>query len=1342
MPEYVYALHDFQPEHEDEVPFRAGERIEVVEKDDQYGDGWWQGRNLAGKVGLFPEAYTTPAPPTTGSVLIPSSTSDDDAEGEADTEPPPTATASQHALHTLTEESETDSVTSGDAGRAHVPLSAVMGSSGSADSGVMNATMTDVQEAIEQLGRRRKEGEFGDGERSFSFASTGDGDNNSLRYDGETDESDGGEGWHKGARQKLAEKARKAVEEAEKLESIGGSIGKGKGRIIAPPIDVEMSDESEDEGGDHTMSFIRGHAIPEESEEENGPADEFGVRTTKRRSIKSEGDTHSSTLAGGDSQTGLSTTTGSTAKASDSNSLDLPTKGGDEDLPTVTQASFPTPVVTTEPPADDIHPPAELRDTEPIVSTAATLSLPSPISPTYQIARSQSTPPPRAISPSQQQSNTFIAPSHSEGPASPVTNNMRSVFAERRTSSPGIPYRESMIALPSPTLSSVGGFAGFGHSKHSSIASSAPGGLTLASPAPINPAASTNGNGVEKREPEKEKTHPSDWSVEEVVEWLRSKGFDQDVCDKFTEQEITGDVLLELDVNLLKSEIGIMAFGKRMRIANAITDLRRPPSIVYSDHPSSLRQDSLPASPMHAQSPPMSPPMTHSPQMHSPLSMQNLSQVQQAHMQHYPTPQYSVASNSVHSRNVSQSHSFGGYTYNSSAHQSLNSPVGYGPVVNGGISNSQASATETTAAADGSSQGGGGGSSAGHSGEGVTNGVTNGLGLNELDSTGVAKKARPAQLNLSPSESTLNNVHKDESSPAEEEKAFSESEAAPASSVRRRFFGGSARNSSSSHKERDGKPDRTSKDSSSSPLLPGTSPTLKDSASDKERDAPATVGSRHRRNKNSVDTKPAERLSIFGGSFANTLGKSRKPPPSTTQEEPVEKTSSSLSFSRLYGGKRPATSQGMGTSPKTSPRLHDSLSSRDLKEKDSSVHPSLLRKRTVSASSPKFDTGASASTLVPTGRSGGSLKQGQSILEQIGDPDHNGWMRKKSDRYKTWKTRYFVLKGPHLYCLRSNSRAETKIKGYINIVGYKVTVDENVDPGRYGFRIDHENDKTHYFSSEEKTVIRGWMKAMMKATIARDYTKPVVSSCNIPTIPLTVAQAMNPAPRPPSPTARDATQKALRRENPHQLSSRDAEVLMGLAAPKEERARLNSFFSEDNNDVNGSGLDTPTAPKSPVPPRPAREARRLSTQTSQTSTVPAVDDKLIDWANGHLPSSLQIVDPLGPLCNGLALLRLAESIKGSPSSPPVPDSAFPRDSNDDKLDGLFKLFDFLLDNDVKIGSVSINDIRQGKRDKIVQLLRALKAWEDKRIAIAQSIGKSSVQAGGFMAPVGLTWSGL
>jgi hypothetical protein len=40
QPEYVYVLHDFQPENEDELPFNAGEMIKVVEKDDHSGDGW------------------------------------------------------------------------------------------------------------------------------------------------------------------------------------------------------------------------------------------------------------------------------------------------------------------------------------------------------------------------------------------------------------------------------------------------------------------------------------------------------------------------------------------------------------------------------------------------------------------------------------------------------------------------------------------------------------------------------------------------------------------------------------------------------------------------------------------------------------------------------------------------------------------------------------------------------------------------------------------------------------------------------------------------------------------------------------------------------------------------------------------------------------------------------------------------------------------------------------------------------------------------------------------------------------------------------------------------------
>ena len=74
---------------------------------------------------------------------------------------------------------------------------------------------------------------------------------------------------------------------------------------------------------------------------------------------------------------------------------------------------------------------------------------------------------------------------------------------------------------------------------------------------------------------------------------------------------------------------------------------------------------------------------------------------------------------------------------------------------------------------------------------------------------------------------------------------------------------------------------------------------------------------------------------------------------------------------------------------------------------------------------------------------------------------------------------------------------ETKIKGYLNIVGYKVLADENVDPGRYGFRIVHDTEKPHLFSSDEQLIVREWMKALMKATITRDFTSRCQSAHHV-----------------------------------------------------------------------------------------------------------------------------------------------------------------------------------------------------------------------------------------------------
>jgi hypothetical protein len=49
----VEALYDHEAEAEDELNFRTGEMVEVIETSE---DGWWKGK-CNGKVGLFPVNY-------------------------------------------------------------------------------------------------------------------------------------------------------------------------------------------------------------------------------------------------------------------------------------------------------------------------------------------------------------------------------------------------------------------------------------------------------------------------------------------------------------------------------------------------------------------------------------------------------------------------------------------------------------------------------------------------------------------------------------------------------------------------------------------------------------------------------------------------------------------------------------------------------------------------------------------------------------------------------------------------------------------------------------------------------------------------------------------------------------------------------------------------------------------------------------------------------------------------------------------------------------------------------------------------------------------------------------
>ncbi|KAL6236609.1 hypothetical protein BDW75DRAFT_206483 [Aspergillus navahoensis] len=59
----LLVVHDFAARSEDELNLRKGEKIELVELDDGFGDGWYLGKDLrTGITGLFPGVYTTKAP--------------------------------------------------------------------------------------------------------------------------------------------------------------------------------------------------------------------------------------------------------------------------------------------------------------------------------------------------------------------------------------------------------------------------------------------------------------------------------------------------------------------------------------------------------------------------------------------------------------------------------------------------------------------------------------------------------------------------------------------------------------------------------------------------------------------------------------------------------------------------------------------------------------------------------------------------------------------------------------------------------------------------------------------------------------------------------------------------------------------------------------------------------------------------------------------------------------------------------------------------------------------------------------------------------------------------------
>ncbi|PVG03581.1 hypothetical protein CPB86DRAFT_804075 [Serendipita vermifera] len=1364
--EYVYALHDFEPLNDDEIAFVAGERIEVLERDDAYGDGWWTGRNLAGHEGIFPRDYTTPAGPLIPELRTPGGTIAQDLG------PSGHSTSSFHSgnygstLHPLTEENESDTAPGPSNGRLNDP-SSYQKTNNLVNGGgqVMAATMTDVQHAIDQLGVKRSystltDDRMTDDRRSASFVSRDDrtsiydheGRFDDIRrdsmYEGEEgmDATPGGnnnrvtlnEEWHRNARRRLFEKVDEMDAEARrKAEEEEATYANHYHR---PPVEVEFSDESEDEDGHHHYhhhnvppndllsriqhkhddsipstlpeTFLGDHSttsLPFVKDEGTENAGVPSATANARHLTDSPAKADSPTLAISrhetlESNKGDLSTASPDAEAQDKRAVTpVPAKKSDELPQKVKELS----ITNTSKPSNE--PTETKRDSAELLPALVPTSpfAPSPFVPTtpgtadsrtqgnYPISSSTiypATQPARDASPSQpvSKSPSYISflpsPTAATFAAAPSGN-----VDQPPVSNEGISQSQSQSSDPEKVVSE-NGYSTRANDLNSSQAKP-PIGQTAVAPSITSTSLAPPSSNVPSSQasPQSTKKVPvSEWTVEQVVDWIRSKGFDEGICKKFLEHEITGDVLLEFDANMLK-EIDIVAFGKRVKIANAINELRRPPSFESSDAASlkpSVSQFSMVGNQSTYSSVPQS------------VSLPQLATAPgHSHSFSHSTRGYdasiSSAAPSVGSPNI-----FG--VLQAQQAQGLNQVPGgggYSPNLYNSTPEPQRASnvphTHTRVDSDP------GTSAVGEAARMIMamNGYNMGDRAATVGHSASRGKNRPLSLALSPSEGNLGSkgivpvVVEEE----DDRSALSDSD------LKKR------------------KKDIKSLDSGVTHEPPDTP----------RSDTPSRASGRVR---SSLDTKAGDRLSFF-----SAIARSRKPAPRYSSDQSgsdigspnITEAEKQRAHSKLYlGGATRPPRVGKSKEDKEKEKKEKEereRAKREAKEKEqekarenSATGPAaaalpgtVLRKRTLTGES---RTGALSGPNDGTRASTGAvtLKPGENVLQQlnqiVGEADHSGFMLKKGERYNTWKTRFFFLKGPHLYYLRG--KQETRIKGYINIRGYKVIADEATHPGRYGFRIVHDTQKPHFFSSDDQSTIREWMKALMKATIDRDYARPVVSSANIATIPLTVAQAMNPAPRPPSPGAIAAAQRASRTDG-NGLSSRDAKVLMGIADGSAIMAAL---------------------PISPVPSRPSREMRRPSLANRSDSTSKGGSNAaLIQWINAQLPDDTPYATDLSTsLSSGLILFRLAESIKygrevanarlrsPSPGDPTVPDNFF--DNGEERVEGLIKLFDFLLDNDVKLSGITMADIKEGRSDKIITLVRSMKQWQEKRNAVAKSVG--------------------
>ncbi|SPO24347.1 related to BOI1 - BEM1 protein-binding protein [Ustilago trichophora] len=1010
----VWALHDFEAENPDEVSFKAGECILVVEKDDEYGDGWWQGTNENGHTGLFPFTYTTID--RNLALSAKSGNATPDALGTPQGVPSSTKPGVMHstmadidnALTELQSDRKPPSINGGGTSTA------TLTSKPAADSSRASFTSerTDADDQSDNFG---ESDDFASRSVAARAALAANAQKN-LANDAERVKLEEQRMRAEAQRQFEEEEARQRellleVEKERQAKLAAGEIDPAEEKSKAAPIaGVDMSDESDSEGS-------------------VGALDDFQDKTH-------------SPLFGNLASTPTDGVAAREIEPPTSNLQGIVEDSRPKRQETPAEASAPAPApLTSNDFASTVTPDAKIATSAAPASESTSTSTPVLAAGAGAVALGGA-------------AAAGLASGHDRSANASVTESATPAGDDSARSVAGDSFRTG-TGTGTATGTATAATSIAAPANQESPITAAP-----KSPAPVS--ANLAGD-------------PTEWNVDQVVEWARSKNWDEAaVVSKFREHEISGDVLLEMDINILK-EIDILAFGKRFQVANGIKELR-------AQVPGAVTTPGL--------SQPTPTEGLGSPALIAPAGPGSASN----------TPSYSPYNTGSHNGSNADGRSLSARMAETSLDQSFAPPSSSRPGSYGG-DRDRDSFGGPAQAFSGQGFGGPAGVAAwqaqqagqGHGSRNPSDGFVRGSGEAPLSPTSTS------QFGLtSPRYAPTAGAYDDKlgalpTSPRKRESTGSAG--ASEKNNRSSFFGLGQRNR---------KPPPPQAGGAGGP--------------------PSSLGhDEDRGNKGTLS-----RLG-FARSSRNISSQSSQ---SNIKDQISLPTSSPHFDSNGDTVRRQRQSTGGATAMMNAPGTPGAGGGGAM------GMPANARPTSIGSA------GADAPPTPSAAAASGNVAASGPVMSRIQPVDLEGWIKKKGERYNSWKPRYLALKGPDLVILR-DPRAE-KIKGYVNMKGYKVIADENTNPGKYGFKILHETEKPHYFSSEDPILVREWMKALMKSTIGRDHSFPVISSYNNATISLKEAQRMNPPPRPPSPTSRARTQRAKARPNPEQLTARDAAILMNL----------------------------------------------------------------------------------------------------------------------------------------------------------------------------------------------------